>query len=138
MTPEAPDEHVRLRFSAQRTSGTSPELLLRRELFQRGLRYRVNYPVPGMPRRTIDIAFTRAKVAIFVDGCFWHSCPVHAVPVIHNSEWWQNKLEKNVTRDQETRRHLEVLGWTVIRVWEHEEPTTAAERVVEAVNRASE
>lgn len=137
MIPEAPSEHVRARFAAQRTTGTSPELHLRRELFRLGFRYRVNYPIPGMSRRSVDIAFTRAKVAVFVDGCFWHRCPVHAVPAIHNSDWWQEKLEGNASRDRETTGHLEGLGWTVVRVWEHEDVTAAAERVLAALNRPS-
>lgn len=92
----------------------------RRALFAQGLRYRVNYPVPGLPRRTIDIAFPKQKVAVFVDGCFWHSCPEHSVPPKSNSAWWQDKLRRNVERDCETGEALESFGWRVVRIWEHD------------------
>ena len=128
-SPVPLDAHVERRMKAQRRLGTSPELLLRRELHRRGLRYRVGLSVPGMPRRSIDIAFTRAKVAVFVDGCFWHRCPQHSVPVKNNATWWSAKLETNVTRDRETSAALTAAGWLVLRVWEHEDPVAAADRV---------
>lgn len=103
----------------QRRKDTTPELSLRRVLHASGARYRVNYPVPGLPRRSIDIAFPKQRVAVFVDGCFWHGCPTHAVAPKHNGEWWAAKLAGNALRDAATSRHLEALGWTVIRVWEH-------------------
>lgn len=99
-----------------------------------GLRYRVQFPVPGLPRRTIDVAFPRAKVAIFVDGCFWHGCPVHSVPSKHNAEWWEAKLKMNRTRDRETTALLAAGGWTVLRFWEHEDPARAAMVVLTAVS----
>lgn len=122
---------VRKRMSAQKTSGTRPELELRRLLHARGLRYRVAFPVPGMPRRTIDIAFTRAKLAVLVDGCFWHGCPVHAVPPRNNAAWWAEKLERNRQRDSETNQALEAAGWRVARFWEHESAEASARRVVQ-------
>lgn len=105
---------------------SSPEVLLRRHLHGLGYRYRINTPVPGFPRRTIDIAFGRRRVAVFVDGCFWHLCPDHRSLPKRNGEWWLEKLEGNVQRDRETTEHLEAMGWTVIRIWEH---TAAAEAV---------
>lgn len=113
---------------------TGPELALRRLLHATGYRYRVNYPVPGLPRRSIDIAFTRAKVAVFIDGCFWHGCPEHRQVPASNSDWWAAKLEKNRARDEATATHLEDLGWTVLRVWEHTEPRTALGRVSSTVS----
>lgn len=104
---------------SQRTKGTEPEMALRRALFANGYRYRVQYRIPGMARRTIDIAFPRRKVAVFVDGCFWHGCPDHCVPPRNNAEWWARKLETNRERDAQTRQHLEASGWIVIRLWEH-------------------
>lgn len=104
---------------------------MRKLLHAAGLRYRVNFPVPGMPRRTIDIAFSRVKVAVFLDGCFWHGCPEHATHPKANAEWWRQKLTKNIIRDQETTRHLESQGWTVLRFWEHEVPKSIAEVVEE-------
>lgn len=107
----------------------APELLLRRELHAMGLRYRVQLPVPGNRRRSIDIAFTRARLAVFVDGCFWHACPDHGTRPRTNSDWWQWKLKRNVDRDRDTDRLLAEAGWTVLRIWEHEAPRSAAERV---------
>lgn len=94
-----------------------------------GYRYRVNYPVPGMPRRTIDVAFTRLRVAVFIDGCFWHGCPVHGQTPVANRSWWADKLETNRARDRSTSLHLTEAGWTVLRVWEHIPPTEAFEFV---------
>ena len=111
----------------------APEVALRRELHRRGLRYRVEYPVPGMPRRRMDIAFTRAKVAVFVDGCFWHACPEHGTSPAQNGAWWAEKLRRNVERDRETDMHLEALGWTTVRVWEHVSAAVAADNVAQAV-----
>lgn len=109
---------------------TSPELLIRRGLHAAGLRYRVAYRVPGIPRRSIDVAFTRAKVAVFVHGCFWHGCPEHGTAPKANGQWWNEKLRRNVARDLETAEHLHGLGWTVCTVWEHEDPAAAVRRVV--------
>lgn len=114
---------------------TAPELALRRLLHARGYRYRVNYRVPGMPRRTIDIAFTRSRVAVLVHGCFWHRCPEHSTSPQANAAWWSSKIERNVARDVETKEHLEALGWTYVEVWEHEAPDAAACRVAAAVER---
>ncbi|NEM05456.1 very short patch repair endonuclease [Geodermatophilus normandii] len=117
-------------MSKQPRADTAPELALRRLLHSRGKRYRVGWPVPGMPRRKLDIAFTKAHVAVNVHGCFWHGCPVHATWPASNADWWRQKIEKNKVRDEETRHHLEDLGWTVVEVWEHESPEEALERVL--------
>jgi DNA mismatch endonuclease (patch repair protein) len=109
---------------------TTPELALRRELHRRGLRYRVMLPVPGARRRTIDIAFTRAKVAVFVDGCYWHGCFRHHKVPQSNREWWTEKIRRNRLRDKQTTEHLEQLGWRVLRFWEHDDVSSAADIVV--------
>lgn len=83
----------------------------------------------------MDVAFTRAKVAVFVDGCYWHGCPEHGTSPKANSEWWQWKFARNQARDNDTNQHLEKLGWRVIRVWEHEDPAEAADRIEQAVRR---
>ncbi len=107
---------------------TGPEILIRRELHRRGLRYRVNYaPLPGRP----DIAFTGARVAVFIDGCFWHSCPDHAVLPRNNREWWQAKLSRTVERDREKDQQLDKLGWVAMHVWEHEDPIRATDAIEE-------
>lgn len=112
---------------------TAPELALRSALHAYGLRYRVQIPVPGNRRRRIDIAFTRVRVAVFVDGCFWHGCPDHGTRPATNREWWDWKIKRNRDRDADTNLLLTKEGWTVIRVWEHEDPVRAAVRVARAV-----
>lgn len=128
--PTASSPSVSSRMSRQRRKDTEIELAVRRLLHAAGFRYRVGLPVPDMRRRTIDIAFTRARVAVFLDGCFWHGCPEHATRPKANSGWWAEKLDRNISRDSETNRRLEESGWLVLRFWEHEpaEAVTAAIR----------
>lgn len=124
--PAPLDPATAARFRRQARASTGPELALRRELHRRGLRFRINHPVlPGRP----DVAFTRAKVAVFVDGCFWHRCPEHGTSPRHNGDWWRDKLDRNVARDRAKDAALADLGWTVLHVWEHEAPGVAADRV---------
>lgn len=126
---------VRSRMQVQRTRDTAPELALRRLLHAAGLRYRVGVPpLPGLRQRA-DVVFTRAKVAVFVHGCFWHACPVHGRQPRANASWWTDKLAHNVARDAETRRRLEEAGWDVVTLWEHDDPEEAAQRVAEHVGR---
>lgn len=125
------------RMSTARRRDTAAELALRRELHRRGLRYRVVYPLPGQRRRTIDVAFTKVRVAVFVDGCFWHGCPEHGTKPRSNSEWWRTKLAANRSRDDDTDRLLAELGWTVVRIWEHEPVEIAADRVAAVVRQAA-
>ncbi|MGF0246510.1 very short patch repair endonuclease [Rhodococcus erythropolis] len=129
----ATDPATSARMSAQRRRDTKPEIALRRELHRRGLRYFVDRePVKGVRRRA-DLVFPRRKVAVFVDGCFWHSCPQHATFPKNNAQWWTDKLAANVVRDRDTDARLAEQGWTVIRIWEHEDPLVAAERVQKAL-----
>ncbi|MFJ9035577.1 very short patch repair endonuclease [Streptomyces sp. NPDC102406] len=125
---------VSARMRRQASRDTTPELAVRRLLHAAGLRYRLNVPVPGMRRRTIDITFGRDRIAVFMDGCFWHGCPQHATKPKANAEWWRTKLDKNMARDRETTRHLEQEGWTVLRFWEHEDPADVALTISEARN----
>lgn len=120
-------------MSRQNRRDTAPEVAVRRILHAGGLRYRVNAPVPGMPRRTIDIVFPKAKVAVFLDGCFWHGCPQHATSPKANAEWWRTKLDKNMARDAETTEHLTHEGWTVLRFWEHEPVDDVASTITATV-----
>jgi DNA mismatch endonuclease (patch repair protein) len=120
-------------MSRQARRDTAPEVALRRALHRRGLRYRVGIrPVPEL-RGAADIVFTAARVAVYVDGCFWHMCPEHSTMPANNAAWWKAKLEGNRTRDRRTDEVLARHGWEVVRVWEHEEPEQAAERVAELV-----
>ncbi|MEV8454447.1 very short patch repair endonuclease [Streptomyces sp. NPDC052095] len=122
-------------MSKQSSRDTKPEVAVRKLLHADGYRYRLNERVPGMARRTIDIAFTRVKVAVMIDGCFWHGCPLHATRPKSNAEWWRTKLDRNMARDRETNEHLTGEGWTVLRFWEHEAPEEVALRVGAAVER---
>ncbi|WP_207784050.1 very short patch repair endonuclease [Micromonospora globispora] len=118
---------------ANRSRDTKPETLLRSRLHAMGLRYRVSRrPLPEL-RRTADLVFTGARVAVFVDGCYWHGCPEHHRPATKNSEFWKTKIEGNRARDIETTALLTKAGWTVIRIWEHEPIEGAAQRVLAAV-----
>jgi DNA mismatch endonuclease (patch repair protein) len=120
-------------MSRQVSRDTTAELAVRRLLHASGLRYRVNVRVPGMPRRTIDITFGKLKIAIFLDGCFWHGCPEHATQPKANSAWWRQKLDRNIARDRETSARLISDGWTVLRFWEHEAPEDIARRIAAEV-----
>ncbi|WP_032408410.1 very short patch repair endonuclease [Rhodococcoides fascians] len=125
------DAKTSARLSKQRRRDTKPEVALRRELHRRGLRYFVDRaPLKGMRRRA-DLVFPRRKVAVYVDGCFWHSCPVHATKPRNNAQWWADKLAANVARDRDTDTRLIEEGWRVVRIWEHEDPVVAAQRVVD-------
>lgn len=135
--PLARDAATAARLSRQRRRDTAPELALRRELHRRGLRYRVNAPVPQMPRRSIDIAFTRLRLAVFVDGCFWHRCPIHGTAPASNEAWWAEKLQRNQERDEQTGTALRAKGWMVLRIWEHTGPVEAADQVEAALRRLS-
>lgn len=121
------------RMSLQATRDTAPEMRLRSTLHALGLRYRVHVRPVAKLRRTADIVFAGTKVAVFVDGCFWHSCPEHGTAPSSNSVWWAEKLAKNVERDADTDSRLAAAGWLVVRVWEHEDPAEASSRVADAV-----
>lgn len=132
--PQPLNNDVRRRMSRQARVGTGPELEVRRILHAMGRRYRVAMPVPGRPRRSMDIAFPRQQVGVFIDGCFWHSCPEHGNAPKNNGLWWAAKLQANVERDRETDDALRSLGWTPLRIWEHVPPAEAAALIVRALD----
>jgi len=99
-----------------RSKDTHPEMQLRRALWMSGLRYRLRPDLPGTP----DLAFVRSRIAVFVDGCFWHGCPAHYTRPVRNAQFWKDKVERNRTRDRRVDQALAALGWTSLRVWEHE------------------
>lgn len=114
----------------QKTKDTEPEKALRRALRARGLvGYRKHVQVLPDVRRTVDLVFRGARVAVDVRGCFWHGCPEHSRQGTANGDWWAEKLASNVERDKDTERRLNEAGWRVVVVWEHENPDEAAERV---------
>lgn len=137
--PTASSPVIKTRMERQRRRDTKPELELRRELWRRGLRYRVDRaPIKGLSRRRADLVFRRARVAVFVDGCFWHGCSEHGTLPKANAAWWRAKIEANRARDADTDRVLAESGWRSLRVWEHEDPQRAASRVERAVRRDDE
>ena len=121
-------------MQATRRRDTPGELALQEALRALGLRYRVDVTLSGTRRRA-DLAFLRAKVAVFIDGCFWHGCPQHGTWPKTNARWWRTKIEANRARDRDTDLKLKTAGWTVLRFWEHTTPATAARRVAKAVGR---
>jgi len=117
---------------------TAPEIRVRAALHRLGVRFRLNQPIVLERGRALrpDLTFRGLKVAVFVDGCFWHGCPTHCRTPGSNREYWTTKISGNARRDIETTERLEASGWTVVRVWEHEDPQSAASRVQDAMNKA--
>ncbi len=103
-------------MSRIRGKNTKPELLLRKALWRRGLRYRLKIGLPGRP----DLVFPGERIAIFVDGCFWHGCPEHSTKPKQNAVFWETKLALNIARDRKVNALLAEQGWTVVRFWEHQ------------------
>jgi DNA mismatch endonuclease (patch repair protein) len=133
-TPQPRDPATAHRLSQVRQRDTALEKAIRSELHRRGMRFRVQARIiPGL-RRTADIVFRSARVAVFVDGCFWHCCPVHATYPKSNADWWRMKLEANVARDRDTDQRLRKLGWLSVRIWEHENVERAVDRVATVVH----
>ncbi|MGR6967004.1 very short patch repair endonuclease [Geodermatophilus sp. URMC 61] len=133
--PWASSEHARKVMVGNRGRDTLPELRLRRAVHALGLRYRVcARPLPEL-RRTADLLFPRQHVAVFVDGCHWHGCPDHWAPPRTNVAYWVAKVDRNRARDKETDRLLAAAAWVSVRVWEHEDPQTAALRVRDVVKQ---
>ncbi|MFE8006354.1 very short patch repair endonuclease [Streptomyces sp. NPDC057418] len=123
----------RRNMQAIRSRDTKPEQLIRRLVHANGLRYRVAaQPLPGL-RRTADLVFRPAKVAVFIDGCYWHGCPEHYVPPKTNSGYWSDKVARNMARDRDTDQRLTQAGWLVLRFWEHQDSDACALSIVNTV-----
>jgi len=118
---------------ANRGRDTGPELAVRRLIHARGLRYRVNARVETDLRRTADLLFTRRRVAVFIDGCYWHGCPIHFQTPKTNTAFWSEKIYRNKCRDAETTALLTERGWTVLRFWSHESPAAVADRIEDVI-----
>lgn len=131
--PEPLDDSIRHRMQRQRRRDTALEVDIRQRLHRAGFRFRVDYRLEKSLRCRGDIVFTRRKVVVFVDGCFWHGCPLHGTRPANNAAWWEEKLRANAERDVRNTRGLKALGWTVVRVWEHEDAADAAIRIQQAV-----
>jgi len=130
--PSASSELIRVRMSKTKRRDTGPELALRSKLHRLGLRYFVDRSVDGTRRRA-DVVFPGPRVAVYVDGCFWHGCPTHGTVPKEGRDWWVAKLEANRRRDEDTDVRLRAAGWIVLRFWEHEDPAVAADLVLQAV-----
>ncbi|MGW2203990.1 very short patch repair endonuclease [Streptomyces sp. NPDC001774] len=125
----------RRNMQAIRSRDTKPEQLVRRLLHAQGLRYRVAAkPLPGL-RRTADIVFRPVKLAVFIDGCYWHGCPDHYVPPKTNAGYWSDKVARNMARDRDTDDRLREAGWTVLRFWEHEPSAACAATIAAEVEK---
>lgn len=135
--PAASSDAAKQRMLAIRQHGTAAELAIRSALDECGMTYKVDCPPIAGIRRRADLVFDAARVAVFVDGCFWHACPVHATWPKQNADWWRDKIETNRQRDADTDQRLAEVEWAVVRVWEHEEPAAAAARIVNAVRERS-
>lgn len=124
--PEPLNSQVSRNLSRVKRRDTKPEIALRRELHRRGLRFRVDYGrIPGHP----DVAFTNAKIAVFVDGCFWHGCDLHGALPKNNAEWWAAKIARNQERDAEVAEELKRAGWIVLRYWTHDDVDEMADEI---------
>lgn len=133
--PKPTSDAIRRRMQRARRRDTDREVSLRSELHRRGRRFRVDHPLPFDRRRRADIAFTRLKVAIFVDGCFWHACPTHGTLPKANRAWWSAKLAANRARDQDSVDRLEAAGWVALRFWEHQDAQVAADEIETTLDR---
>lgn len=133
--PHPTSEKVSVRMRANPRCDTKPEVALRSALHALGLRFRKDHPIRLGSGRIVrpDVVFTRAKLAVFVDGCFWHCCPQHGVIPRVNLAYWRPKLARNVARDAAVSAALEQAGWIVIRAWEHDEPARVAADVALAL-----
>ncbi|MEV7424105.1 MULTISPECIES: very short patch repair endonuclease [unclassified Streptomyces] len=125
----------RRNMQAIRSRDTKPEILVRRLVHAQGLRYRVAAKPLAELRRTADLVFRPAKVAVFIDGCYWHGCPDHYVSPKTNSGYWSEKVARNMARDRDTDQRLTDAGWTVLRFWEHESPDACALQITATVSR---
>ncbi|MGW5768434.1 very short patch repair endonuclease [Streptomyces longwoodensis] len=124
----------RRNMQAIRSRDTKPEWLIRRLVHAQGLRYRVAAkPLPDL-RRTADMVFRPVKLAVFIDGCYWHGCPEHYVPPRTNSGYWSDKVARNVARDRDTDERLRAAGWTVLRFWEHDPAEDCAVKIAATVS----
>lgn len=134
MILQEPSPETRRRMEAQLQRDTKPEMRLRSALHAAGFRFRVDFPVEGTRSRA-DLAFPRWRVAVFIDGCFWHGCPIHGSTPRANRDWWRTKIEQNVARDARLTASLHERGWEVVRIWEHEPLEVALARVERLVRR---
>lgn len=131
--PTPSSEAALKRMLAAKPRDTAPEKSLRSALHEMGLRFRIDQRLNKKLNRKADIVFRPVRVAVFVDGCFWHGCPIHGTQAKANAEFWKNKIEHNQNRDLDTNVQLKKAGWRVIRIWEHEDTRKVAKRIYNLV-----
>lgn len=131
--PAPSSEAALARMKAAKPRDTAPEKALRSALHRKGLRFRIDEKPIGNLNRKADIVFRSVRIAIFVDGCFWHGCPIHGTQAKANAEFWTWKIKQNQERDLDTTNRLEAAGWLVIRVWEHEDPEELSQKIYDIV-----
>lgn len=129
--PKPLSECVSRQMRQSRETDTVPELAVRKILYAAGIRYRIHFRISFIPRRSIDIAFPKAKVAVFIDGCFWHGCTLHKTIPKNNRAWWSKKITANRARDFDTNEKLKAAGWLVMRFWEHQPPASVAQTITD-------
>lgn len=135
MSPSPSSEAALKRMQAAKPRDTAPEKALRSALHRKGLRFRIDQkPIKELNRKA-DIIFRSVRVAVFVDGCFWHGCPIHGTQAKANAEFWKNKIEQNRARDLDTNKQLKKAGWRIVRVWEHEDPEKASRKIYKLVGK---
>ena len=125
-------------MKSNRRRDTGPELAVRQLLHARGYRYRVDFAPWSNKRRRADIVFTRRRLAVFIDGCFWHGCPEHGMVPVSHAEYWEPKLARNVERDAETTAMARAEGWRVLRIWEHVSAADAVQLIVRTLEALEE
>jgi DNA mismatch endonuclease (patch repair protein) len=133
--PKASSFAAKRRMEAAKPKDTLPEIKLRTALEEIGIHFEVDVkPIENLQRRA-DILVREDKIAVFVDGCFWHGCPIHGTQAKANAEFWADKIKRNKERDADTNRRLEADGWTVIRIWEHDDYIEAAKKIAQMIER---
>lgn len=126
-SPSSPSASIRMK--AVRRSGTLAELKIRKELDKLGIPYEVQERPISTLNRKADILFRESRIAVFIDGCFWHGCPIHGTKAKSNEIFWSTKIQTNIQRDEDTNRLLQEQGWLVVRIWEHENPEEAVHHI---------
>lgn len=138
MTDVLTPDQRKLNMSRIRAKNTGPEAKIRKMLSAKGIRgYRLHYKLSGKP----DIVFTKKKIAIFIDGCFWHKCPVDFQEPETRKEFWMKKIQSNVDRDKKVNKQLKAEGWIVLRFWEHEvrkNPENVVKKIAETLEKADQ
>jgi DNA mismatch endonuclease, patch repair protein len=132
-TPGASTPAVSARMRSTGRRDTAPEVAIRRELHRRGHRYRVDLRPSDRLRTRADVVFPKWRVAVFIDGCFWHGCPDHWTAPKANTAWWREKIQTNVARDRRVDAAIFAEGWLVVRIWEHENVSIGVDRIEKAL-----